>query len=142
MAFISLTFNCYIAPIAVFNGMILVSVFSKITIQKQWINKIILQLSPLTLGVYLIHVHPLIWRKYFKFKAYAVNISEFSIIEMLGYFLLLLSAIYFGCSAIDFLRLKLFELLKLKTLANSLDNIFQKFIFFIITHGRNIVTKK
>lgn len=69
-------------------------------------------LSPATFGVYLIHVHPLIWKYVFKgafvsfvhLKAYLLPFA------VLG----AAAAIFAVCAAIDLLRGKLFRLLKVR----------------------------
>lgn len=76
------------------------------------IGKTISTMAPATLGVYLIHTHPLIWSRFM--KDYAVSFVDGTAIGMVGKVLAASVGIYLACSLIDLLRGKIFKLLRIK----------------------------
>jgi hypothetical protein len=93
-------------------------------------KKIIAFFAPIAFGVYLIHEEPLIRDNFIngRFKEYL----QFNPVVMVLLVLATAFAIWFICSLIDRLRLKLFEVLKVKQLAgdieDSLKNKFNKIL--------------
>lgn len=87
--------------------------------------------SPLTLGVYLIHAHPLIWDRWldgrFEFLA------KMPLWQMIPAMLGCIVAIYLCCSLIDFLRLQLAVKIKLSSRLKNAENIIEE----KITHKLN-----
>ncbi len=87
---------------------------------KPLISRVVAFLTPMTFSVYLIHDHPLIRARIFK--------TAFLPLSKLPTPLMLLSAlgisvaIYLLCSAIDYLRVLLFRLLRIRKLFDSLES--------------------
>ncbi len=104
----------YISPFILLCAVFLVLIFSKITFCKT-AGKIIKFITPLSFGVYLIHTHPLIFSGvlYNRFAQFA----EENTLHMLLYTCLAAFSIFLLCIAVDFLRLLIFKLLKIKQLS-------------------------
>lgn len=84
------------------------------------IQKAIRFFAPATLGVYLIHVHPLVFEHIIKdaFAGFANKPIVIMVFAALGASL----AIYLLCSAIDLLRIQLFKLLRIGKLCEMIDH--------------------
>jgi hypothetical protein len=100
--------------------------FSKINFGNSW-KKIITFFAPITFGVYLIHEEPLIRDNFIngRFKEYL----QFNPVVMVLLVLGTAFAIWLVCSLIDKLRLKLFEVLKVKQLASNIEDSLKKINF-------------
>ena len=87
---------------------------------KNSLSRIVAFLTPMTFGVYLIHDHPLIRNYFMKRKlGFLHNLpAPLMILAILG----LAVAIYLSCSGVDWLRLQLFKLLKIKLRLETLEN--------------------
>ena len=83
-------------------------------------EKVIAFLSPAALGVYLIHVHPLVFEGILK-NAF-VGFAEKSLVLMLACALLATLAIFVICTAIELLRIQLFKLIKVKVWSEKIEN--------------------
>jgi hypothetical protein len=84
------------------------------------LRKVIHFLAPGSLGVYLIHVHPIIWSSLV--KGFSKSFTHYNSIIMI---LLALGAsvvLYLVCTLIDLLRIKIFQIFKVKHLCTRLDN--------------------
>lgn len=83
-------------------------------------SKIILFLSPATLGVYLIHAHPLIFN-HLLYNSFVPLANKPLVILLLavfgGAFI-----IFTICSLIDLLRIRLFRLIKVNALSEAVEN--------------------
>ncbi len=90
----------YLTSIALF------VVFLNISISNQLINRFIALLSPLALGVYLIHENPYI--RSLLWESLQVS-SRLTHLKFPLYAVVIIFAIYITCTAIDWLRLKLFN---------------------------------
>lgn len=81
--------------------------------------------SPLTLGVYLIHAHPLIWDRWLDGRF--VFLVKLPLWQMIPAMLGCIAAIYIVCSLIDFLRLQIAKKTKLnRHLLNAENKIEDK----------------
>ena len=113
----------YTSPTILFAAIFLLVAFSKLKINKNKSTaKFIKRVSPLSFGVYLIHVQYYVWRQLFE-NAFAYY-AEFNAVALIFSVLGTVIAIYTVCSVIDFLREKLFELLKIKKGLNKLESKF------------------
>lgn len=108
----------YTSPTILFAAIFLLVAFSKLKINKRVI-KFVKWAAPLSFGVYLIHVQHYIWQQLFK-NAFAYY-TEFNTVALVFSVLGTAVVIYIVCSLIDFLRGKLFELLKIKKGLNKLE---------------------
>jgi hypothetical protein len=82
-------------------------------------KKIISFFAPVSFGVYLIHVEPLVWNNIMKgrFADYLELNPIFMAFAVLGTAL----AIWFICSMIDRIRLEIFKILKVRQLSNNIE---------------------
>ena len=113
-------------PSEVIISISIIMLFSNINIKNKYILKIIFFFAPLTYGTYLIHNHPLvrvhIIGKYF---SWLINLKLYNllIIEILCSF-----TIFLICSLIDFIRLSIFKMLRIKQIINSILNFYIKIV--------------
>lgn len=107
------TLVSYISPTIIFAGIFLLIAFSKIKICK--ISKTLISFfAPLSFSVYLIHVHKYIWT--YVIKDRFIGFAEFGAVKMAIYVIVTALVIYIACSLIDFIRDRLFKLLRIKEL--------------------------
>lgn len=83
-------------------------------------SKFIHLLAPASLGVYLIHVHPLVFD--FIIKDAFVSFVQKPTMGMILYVLITTLSIYVVCTVIELLRIKLFELTKVSKCCEMIDN--------------------
>ena len=114
----------YTSPTIFFAGIALFLLFRQIRPNKQ-MCKLIGMLSPAAFGVYLIHCHPYIF-DYLGGKT--AFLGESNPIRMLLGILCISLCIYLPCLLIDYLRLKLFGLLRIKERFARLDSKLQAVI--------------
>ena len=92
-----------------------------------YISKLITFFGPLTFGVYLIHIHPIVSKNYllkiWDGEAYDLNANE--VIQM---FLLKSIKIFIICIIIDYLRHLLFTIFKIRKICIFAEKIFFKII--------------
>lgn len=102
----------YTSPTMLISAVCLVVYFSKLSFEAKPIIKFIETLAPISFGVYLIHAEPLIWVNVlsgaFDFLA------SIHPVKLIGGVILISLSIFAVCSFIDFLRNKLFQLLRIK----------------------------
>ncbi len=87
---------------------------------KENAEKLIAFISPAALGVYLIHVHPLIFEGILK-DAF-VSFTDKSLIAMLACVILATLAIFAVCAVIELLRIRVFKLIKIDSLCIFIEN--------------------
>ncbi len=102
----------YTSPTILLSGMMLVLLFSRLRFRSHSVQTCIRILSPAAFGVYLIHTHPLIWKKYM-LRRY-VAFSAFEPWRMVFAVFCAACCIYAVCTVIDLVRHYLFKLLHLK----------------------------
>lgn len=113
------SFIVYISSLALFCA------FLKLRLHSRWLTKIVQTISPLTLGVYLIHDNPYIrticWGEWFPLSSFERNL--FLPIKTLGAVLL----IFVCCIVIEFGRAKLFGFFEscvwYQKVLNAVDNL-------------------
>lgn len=88
-------------------------------------TKIICWLAPTTLSVYLIHVHPLVF-KYIINGAF-ISFASKPVLVMVLYVLITAFVIFVICSVIDMLRIQLFKLIRVKNISEFVG---RKITFF------------
>ena len=112
-------FICYTSPFVLLNAILLLYIFSKIKIQSLIINKLVLFLTPMVLGVYIIHCNPLVFGTLGGKTAW---ISERSATMLPIYVLLIAVGIYLICSIIDYFRIRLFKFIKVPAVCSYLED--------------------
>ena len=116
----------YVSPTVFITSVGLFIAFSKLNVRHKVPQKIISILSPATLGVYIIHVNPFIWKNII--KDFARGIVDCPIPLMVLRVLGCAATIYISCSILDIIRGKLFDLIKLKKRLGYLDDTVEKWL--------------
>ena len=86
------------------------------------VKKMIMLISPLSFGVYLLHDHPLV-RSYVMTERFAF-ITNGSVSKMLLFFFGIILAIFVVGCCVDAVRSKLFQLLHIRKSLSKLDRYF------------------
>ncbi len=108
----------YTSPTILLAGVSLLLLFSRMKLRP--LAPVIRFLSPLAFSVYIIHVHPLIWKQFMLLR-YA-SFAELPVWHMTLAILLAALCIYLVCSAIDLVRHTLFRLLRIREGLEALEN--------------------
>lgn len=108
--FKELSFLSYTSPICVIQSVCMMILFSRMKLNK--LVPLVKFFAPLTLGVFLIHVHTYVWYPILKNRF--VSYAQKGTIVFVLYVILTVVGIYIACSLIDFIRNSIFKALKLK----------------------------
>lgn len=103
-------FMPYVSPVNFVLALLLFVICLQIDIKSLKISKLLYVLSSSTLGIFLIHTHPLV-REIFMPKL--VVLTEFNPLVTILLVLICVILIFCICSLIDYLRIKLFNLIKI-----------------------------
>ena len=120
----------YTAPSSVIISTCLILFFSKVDINSAILQKIISFFSSLTFGIYLIHSHKIVWTRIitgnykFLLKYHSKELILGILLESLKMFLF--------CSIIDFIRLVIFQILRIRQICILIETIISKLLNFII----------
>ena len=120
----------YTAPSSVIISTCFISFFSKVQINSAILQRIISLFSSVTFGIYLIHGHPLVLtrvitgRYNFLSKYHSKDLILGILFESLKVFLF--------CSILDFIRLVIFKILRIRQICDLIEIIFNKILNFII----------
>jgi len=107
----------YLSPTIFMVAVLFLLVFTRINLKH---HKLIAFFVPVSFGVYLIHVHPLIWS--YVVKDFAVGFASFNPVLMVLAVIGSAVVIYIVCLLIDYIRLLLFRLLKIRPLLLKIEN--------------------
>lgn len=110
----------YTFPFIIINAVCLVAIFVKTEI-KPCFKGIIKWFSAATLGVYIIHMHPLIHAASKELTTSWAGGSTFAVV---GKILIYSAVIYVACSLIDMVRIKIFSVLRVKKICNLIEEKF------------------
>lgn len=114
----------YTSPTIVIASIALLLLFSNLKISNRFSKKTISLTASAVLGVYIIHVNPLI---YFKVLASSTTpFLQYNTITMVLLILITALVIYIICTIIDLIRIFIFKKLKIKEKTALLDNLFEK----------------
>lgn len=108
----------YTSPTMVLIAIALLVICSKMSFKPK-AAKIISFLSPAVLGVYLLHVNPLVWKHIV--KDFAKGFLNYNSIGMIGSILLSALLIFVAGICVDLVRIKLFAVLKLNNFSLYLE---------------------
>lgn len=97
----------YVSPTIIICSISFFLLFKNLSINEK-LTKIIKILSPATLGVYIIHLHPLIWNYYL--QDIAINFVNNNAVIMVILIISLALLIYLVCSMLDIVRKKVFNI--------------------------------
>lgn len=127
----------YVAITMVASAIGLILFFSKLNISNKLIIKLISIVSPLTLGVYLIHSHPMIYDEIL-YDAFS-DFSSYSLMNIILLVFLTALIIFLICITIERIRIIIFKLLRMDKLNSfvvnkiiNLENRFYKLYFNMI----------
>ena len=115
----------YISPTIIISSIALFHFFINVKFTALQM-KIIGLLSPMALGVYIIHANPLIWNHFV--KDFAVSYVQYDSIAFIILVVASAMAIYLVCSLIDYIRIKFFQLAQAKRFGEFLDGKFSSLI--------------
>lgn len=111
----------YTSPTMILSGIFLFIAFSKLEFAPRF-QKLIRTFAPATLGVLIIHMHPLVWE--YLTKGFSITFVKYNCIVMVLLVLASSAAIYLVCTLLDLLRIKLFQVLKIKDLCSRFEHFF------------------
>ena len=109
----------YNSPFVLGMGMALLVLFANAKVPK-WLVKLSAIFAPVSFGVYLLHLHPCVHDHILQ-DAFAPLANQPAWILMPLVFVITLG-IYILCSAIDYIRLRLFRLIRIKAMLIKIDN--------------------
>ena len=111
--------STFISPLVVTGSVALLLFFARLRCG-QIAKRVIALFAPAAFGVYIIHVHPIIWDHLLKGRfAFLAKWNPFA---LAGAVLLLAFGIYIVGSLIDLVRIQLFKLLKIKQRCQALED--------------------
>lgn len=108
----------YISPTMVIAAVALVGAFAKMKPGKI-LSKVIKVISPLTFGVYLIHVHPYVWML---FNKKLLHLLDVPVDEMVVRVIGVAAIVFIACMIIEYIRALLFSVLRIKKLFLWIEN--------------------
>jgi surface polysaccharide O-acyltransferase-like enzyme len=111
----------YTSPFIVLAAMSLLLIFGSMNFS-EFVKKMIMLISPLSFGIYLLHDHPLV-RSYVMTDRFAF-ITNGSVSKMLLFFFGIILAIFVVGCCVDAVRSKLFQLLHIRKSLSKLDRYF------------------
>ncbi len=119
----------YQSPLMVAAAVFLFNAFRQLKVKDK--GKTVIRIfAPTAFGVYLIHENPII-RALIITDKFISYLSE-PIYIMIGLIILTVLIIYLGSILIDFIRIQLFKLLRIKEFSNWIEKLFQKiFLWFL-----------
>lgn len=113
----NMMFVKYISPTVLFSSIMLFVYFTKVDCNK--LKKVIRFISPLSFGVYLIHVHPLVWN-HIMLNRFSFLAKQSPVGLVIGVIVSLI-VIYTLCLVIEYFRFQLFKKLKVKEISLQLE---------------------
>lgn len=111
------------SPTILFNSIALLLLFARLQIKRPRVIRIIRLLSPLSFGVYIMHAHPQISNFFFVDKPFAA-FADYPVVLMLLAVMVTAAAMFVCFGAIDWLRIRLFDALKLKQRLLALEETY------------------
>lgn len=109
----------YVSPTVLLAAVMLVLIFSRLKLPS-WAGKTVKVMSPAALGVYLIHINPIIY------NAFTVKLSlgfpEYSAPVFVLLVAVTALAVYLVCTGIELVRIRLFALLRIPRLSPLIDS--------------------
>lgn len=115
----------YTSPTMVICAVSLLCLFAKVDF-KDGMKKLTAVFSPFAFSVYLIHTAPYVWSKVMKNRF--VSFAEFNPIVMILVVFATAIGIFALCSLIDFVRVQLFKMFRIKELSFKIEGTVAKFI--------------
>lgn len=119
-----LAFYRYDSPTMVIGSMALLAIFARMDVNNEKVIKIVNLITPLTFNIYIIHSNPLI--KVNILHRHLPVIAELFTIPMLFVSMGIIVAIFVVCLFIDWIRFKLFKLIKADRLVEIISSFIEK----------------
>ncbi len=113
------TLVSYISPTIFLSALALLAFWAGTPVRSARCKRIIRFVSPTTLGIYLLHVHPLIWNAYI--RGMASSFASGGVVLFVLKIILCACAICLVGAAVDLLRIGLFSLCKVKERLANVD---------------------
>lgn len=113
----------YVSPTIVLAGVFLFIACAKLSFPR-FVNKAISLFAPAALGVYLIHVNVFVWNNVI--HDFAKSFTNHNAVIMVLLIFASAFIIYFSCSFIELLRIRLFKLLRIKNLCIAFEGFVAK----------------
>jgi len=135
-----LLYDSYLSPFIVIYSVLLLIFFSGIKVTTTYCKKTINFFSPLTFGVYLIHTHPLVWKRIFEDNVKIHISTQFLPVLLFKIFTYSL-IIFFVCALFDYIRKNIFDWLGVESLCKKIISIVEKLSIFFIKSFINSFTK-
>lgn len=110
----------YNSPFILLASICLFIFFENLIIKNKYILKCITFFVPMSFGVYLIHTNAAIWEIFLK-DAFVFCAEKTSFIYFI-YLVIIIISIYLGCSIMDYIRIKLFNFLKINKFILKVDS--------------------
>lgn len=89
------------------------------------VSKIITWFAPMSFSVFLIHMHNLVKKNLLINSKLILSIANLPASLMLIKLIVILLVIYVVCSMIDYFRIKLFKVFKIRLLSEKIENLFR-----------------
>lgn len=109
----------YTSPTVFLAGVMLFAAFCGIKLPR-WAKKVVSVVSPCAFGVYIIHTHFILWDRLITYKY--VHFINYSPLGMMVAVFLTAICMFALLTFIDFIRLQIFNLLKIKPLLQKAEN--------------------
>jgi len=117
------SFTKYTSPNVVIEAVALLILFSRKKITGVW-RKIVVALAPLSFGVYLVHTHTLVLEKFMFGKL--AWFSQLPLVGMVVGILIVAGGIFGICLLVDYVRLRIFKVMKVKLFAETINKKIMK----------------
>lgn len=115
-------FITYVSPFMILSSLFLLALFSKIQFGSIG-TAVVKWLSPMTFGVFILHTQRIIYAEMQGKFAFVVEYNAFLCVLMtIG----ITIGIYAICSVIDYLRILLFKLVRVKNISSTVEKILKK----------------
>ena len=119
-------FLSYTSPVMVGEAICLLLCFSNLKVENKKLIKIVSFITPAIFSVYIIHVHPLVFWNILK-DAFT-GLTEYNLFVSFTLIIAAALAIFIGCIALDYIRIILFNILKINMLCDKLGMNITKLI--------------
>ena len=124
----------YISPLYLIYATVLLLLFEQISIENTKVKNMICKIASTTLGIYIIQMHPLVYRCVFNSKFYKCLALKEYLLEAI---LVVVGVLILGC-ILDLVRIKLFGLTRINLFLDyvygkshmTLNNLFKKLMVF------------
>lgn len=122
-------FISYTSPFVFLSSMGLFLFFAKINLRNKLLIKLVQVISSLAFGVYLIHVHPIIFIQLL--KNVFITFVDYPTLSFVASIFLVSTLIFTTCVCIEYLRVQLFRLLHVNQVLDKISDCLSKLLSLI-----------